>query len=78
MAMSATMEKAQGRKQGMTRVVREELPAFLDANQAAAIISVSPKFIRDRCQDGTIKAVKCGRVWRIHRDAFLEQFGLIG
>ena len=77
MACTATLEKAQGRKQGMTRVVREELPAFLDANQAAAIISASPKFIRDRCQDGTIKATKCGRMWRINRDAFLEQFGLI-
>lgn len=74
---TSRVEKPQGRKLGATRVIREELPVFLDANQAAEIISVSPKFIRDRCQDGTIKAVKCGRVWRINRDAFLEQFGLV-
>ena len=53
------------------------LPIMIDASQAAAIISTTPKFVRDRCNDGTIKAVKCGRVWRINRDAFLEQFGLM-
>lgn len=54
----------------------EGLPLMIDATQAATIISTTPKFVRDRCQDGTIKAVKCGRVWRINRDAFLQQFGL--
>ena len=77
MGNASTSEKPQGRRAGLTEVNREELPVFLDANQAAAVISASPKFVRDRCNDGTIKAVKCGRMWRINLDALLELFGLI-
>ena len=77
MRNATTLDKPQGRRAGLREVRREELPVFLDANQAASIVSASPKFIRDRCNDGTIKAVKCGRMWRINRDALLEQFGLM-
>jgi len=52
------------------------LPILIDANQAGAIANMSSKFIRDKCRDGSIKAVKCGRSWRINRDAFLEWLGL--
>ena len=76
MTQATMTEKPQGRKAGATEIPLG-LPLMLDAEQAASLISTSAKFIRDRCQDGTIKAVKCGRVWRINRDAFLEQFGLI-
>ena len=72
---TATREKPHGRKAGLNEIPAN-LPMLIDAEQAASIASTSPKFIRDHCQDGTIKAVKCGRVWRINRDAFLEQFGL--
>lgn len=77
MASATMIEKPHGRKTGAIEVP-PDLPIMLDANQAAHLISTSAKFIRDRCIDGTIKAVKCGNVWRINRDAFLEQFGLIG
>lgn len=70
-----TREKPHGRKVGISEMPAN-LPLMLDPEQCASIASTSSKFIRDRCQDGTIKAVKCGRVWRINRDAFLEQLGL--
>lgn len=69
-------DKPYGRLHGVA-TIPADLGLLIDANQAASIASVSPKFIRDRCQDGTIKAVKIGRVWRINRDAFLLQFGLL-
>ena len=73
--IQATREKPQGRREGVREIPRN-LPVLIDPEQAAGIASTSAKFIRDRCQDGTIKATKCGRIWRINRDAFLQQFGL--
>ena len=57
--------------------IPSNLNVLIDAKQAANIAGTSAKFIRDRCADGTIRATKIGRVWRINRDAFLQQFGLI-
>ena len=71
----AKAENLNGRLKGAAQLP-SDLPMMLDANQSARLISTSPKFIRDQCNEGKIKAVKCGRVWRINRDAFLEQFGL--
>ena len=49
---------------------------LIDPRTAAQIAGVSAKAIRDRCRDGTISAVKLGRVWRINRLQFLRQLGL--
>lgn len=68
-----TLERMQG-----VSTIPNDLALLIDANQAAGIANTSAKFIRDRCKDGTIKAVKVGRVWRINRDEFLKQFGLMG
>ena len=75
--LNTANENTSGRLQGVA-TIPDDLALLIDANQAARIASTSAKFIRDRCKDGTIKAVKIGRVWRINRDEFLKQFGLSG
>lgn len=54
------------------------LPLMLNVRQAAELLNVSEKHVRDLCQDGTIRSVRVGRSWRIGRDALLEQFGIVG
>ena len=71
-----TTENLNGRLKGAAELP-SDLPMMLDANQAARLISTSPKFIRDQANAGKIAAVKAGRCWRINRDAFLTQFGLV-
>lgn len=53
-----------------------DLPIMLKSKEAAGLLSVCDKQIRDMCAEGTIHAVKVGAVWRIPRDEFLRQFGL--
>lgn len=54
------------------------LPLLLSVRQAAELLNVSEKHIRDLCRDGTIRSVRVGSSWRIGRDALLEQFGIEG
>lgn len=53
------------------------LPILIDVPIAARIRGNSEAFIRRECCKGNIKATKLGRSWRIHRDAFLKQCGLM-
>lgn len=75
--LDTLQENPSGRSHGVS-ALPNDLALLIDANQAARIASTSAKCIRDRCKDGTIKAVKVGRVWRINRDEFLKQLGLLG
>ncbi|RVU97167.1 DNA-binding protein [Coriobacteriales bacterium OH1046] len=54
------------------------LPLLLNVRQAAEILNVSEKHVRDLCLDGTIRSVRVGRSWRIGRDSLLEQYGIVG
>lgn len=54
------------------------LPLLLNVRQAAELLNVSEKHVRDLCLDGTIRSVRVGRPWRIGRDSLLEQFGIMG
>lgn len=54
------------------------LPLLLSVRQAAELLNVSEKHVRDLCRDGTIRSVRVGSSWRIGRDALLEQFGIVG
>ena len=54
------------------------LPLLLNVRQAAELLNVSEKHVRDLCLDGTIRSVRVGRSWRIGRDSLLEQFGIMG
>ena len=52
------------------------LPLLLDIETAKRIPGCSDRYIRKLCEDGTIRAVKMGRVWRVNRDSLLEFCGL--
>lgn len=54
------------------------LPLLLTAQQAAKLLNVSDKHVRDLCARGDIKSVRIGKSWRIGRDALLEQYGIVG
>lgn len=41
---------------------------FYSINEAAEILDVHPNTIRNKIKDGTIKAGRIGRQWRISRD----------
>lgn len=48
-------------------------PKYLTVEQAAAVIQMSPAFVRRRCKEKKLPAVKLGRDWRI-RPADLDAF----
>lgn len=52
------------------------LPPMLDTKQAGYALGVSTRTITRMCEQEKIKAVKVNTLWRINRDALLEQFGL--
>lgn len=52
------------------------LPPLISTEQGKALGIASQREMRRMCQNGTIKAIRIGRHWRIYRDALLEQFGL--
>ena len=57
--------------------VPTDLPVMLDVKTAAEIWDGSQKFIRDQLRKGVIRGTKLGGSWRINRDEFLEQCGLL-
>ena len=52
------------------------LPLLLPIEVARHIPQVSGRYLRKLCEDGTIRAVKCGRTWRVNRDSLLRFCGL--
>lgn len=44
--------------------------------EAAPIAHLSERTIVRLCANGTIKAVKLGKSWRINKPAFLQLFGI--
>lgn len=52
------------------------LPPMLTAAQAARILNVSERTVARMCANGDMKAAKVCSVWRINRDALLDQYGL--
>lgn len=60
-------------EQSPTAVKFEDL--VLTPAEAAPIAHLSERTITRLCQDGTIRATKLGRAWRINKAAFLAQLG---
>ena len=54
----------------------KSLPVLLNIETASNIPHISDRQMRKWCEDGTIKAVKMGRVWRVNRDSLREFCGL--
>lgn len=53
------------------------LPPMLTVRQAAGTGVASARMLRKMCADGDIRAMKVGSDWRIARDPFFRQFGLV-
>jgi len=53
------------------------MPDLLTAHEAAAICRCGERSIANRCKDGTFRAVKASKGWRINKDDVLKYAGLI-
>ena len=69
--------KVNNTTQRITSVDIDSLPPLIKVKTAALIRGNSDKFIRDQCAKGLIKASKLGGSWRINRDEFRSQCGLL-
>jgi len=47
-------------------------PVLIPITEAAELLSVCPKTVRQMCVSGIIPARRFGKIWRIHRELFLE------
>lgn len=54
----------------------KSLPLLLPIETARHIPQVSDRYMRKLCEDGTIRATKVGRTWRVNRDSLLAFCGL--
>lgn len=51
-----------------------EMPAILTPEQCANILDLTDEQVRKLCRDGTLPAVKFGKVWRVSKDDLQEMF----
>lgn len=59
------------------KILIPTLPPLLTIKQAVGMGVCSDRMLRKMCANGDIKATKVGTDWRIARDPFLRQFGLV-
>lgn len=57
----------------MTNTPRQEERLAYPAEEAAKLLGVSPRTMRDWCASGEIAATKIGKRWLIERDALLAR-----
>ena len=58
-------------------VIVTRLPPMLTVRQAEGTGVASARMLRKMCAAGDIRATKVGSDWRIARDPFFRQFGLV-
>ena len=46
--------------------------------ECSRLYGATPKYWRDQCRAGSIKAVQIGKLWFINREALAHQMGLSG
>lgn len=52
------------------------MPDIVDPMPVARLLGISDRSVYRLCQNGTFKAVKCGKLWRINRDSVLSHIGV--
>lgn len=52
------------------------MPDIVDPLPVAYLLGISDRSVYRLCQNGTFKAVKCGKLWRINRDSVLSYIGV--
>lgn len=60
-----------------TEMLVTMLPPLITIRQAVDMGAASERKLRLMCQKGEVRATKVGTDWRIARDPFLRQFGLV-
>ncbi|MBR2835258.1 MAG: helix-turn-helix domain-containing protein [Coriobacteriales bacterium] len=45
---------------------------------AAELMGISTRHVNNLCKDGTLKAARFGRVWRVNLDEIRKQLGIQG
>ena len=55
----------------------EDMPDLLTTDEAASILRCCPRAIAYKCKDGTFRAVKASKGWRVNKDDILRYAGLI-
>ena len=53
-----------------------EVSPFMTVREAAEIADVDPRTMAKLCEQGTIRAARFGKQWRINREAFMTYAGL--
>ena len=53
------------------------LPVLMDTQQTARLMGCSDKYVRDCLARKQIRGCKIGGKWLVHRDALLDQLGLV-
>lgn len=48
----------------------------LSTGAVAELIGASPRFVRQCCESGKIKATKIGKLWFVNRAALMQQLGI--
>lgn len=57
-----------------THTTRGDGKLFITPQYVEEVGLASARRVMELCKDGTIKAVRIGRLWRIDREAFNRQF----
>ena len=52
------------------------MPDIVDPLPVAHLLGISDRSVYRLCQNGTFKAVKCGKLWRINRASVLSYIGV--
>ena len=53
-----------------------EPPVFVTPAEAARLVRVSERTVTRLCKDGTLKAVKVRKQWRVNRESLLAYCGI--
>ena len=69
------------RERGCMPTNKEELnslPVLLDVETTATLLRVTPRYVRNLCASGKLKARKVGKGWKVNKYSVLELAGLAG
>lgn len=76
--LNTTRSDTSGRRYKMTEREIRKLPVLVNAKTAAQVLNVSTRHVTNMCARGELKAVKCGRVWRVNLADLVRRAGLVG
>ena len=70
------MRATEGALEEQVRLIMEDLPELMSISEAERFTVYSHRCLQSMCARGEISAVKVGKRWLIHRDPFMEAYGI--